>query len=335
MLATVLGVLGVIPLLVVAAVAGVALLAAGCSGGKDDEVEDASTPPPEPKCDAFDRGSGETHIDQRSFDAMKNIWGEDFAKASVDNWHRHTRIYFGATSSLYKTTCENPSLLDGEAGIYMGGVKSFFEDYYATKANSADDGIMVLIGGVAPADVTDTVVASGLEAMSAADVTQKDFAELLQACFYYNKAIEFENVQDKYSNPSGRKLSKGEKEAAGKWLELAQPIIDRFMQMDEVALNEALTDRQQEILFALGRATDSYGDTIKITDYVPPKECKLTEADCEKLGRALNLMKCKCVPICKLTEADCKKQKKKLDPDKCKCIDEELSFGAPVQGGNS
>lgn len=334
MLATVLGILGFVPL-VLGVVALTALVAAGCSGSKEeDDVKDAS-PPPKPKCDAFDRGSGQTHIDQQSFDAMKNVWNEDFAKASTENWHRHTRIYFGATASLYETTCENPTLLDGDAGKLIGGTKLFFEDYYATKANSADDGILVLIGGLAPADVADTVIASGLEAMSTADVTQADFAELLQACFYYNKAIEFEGVMDRYANPSGRKLSKDEKTAAGTWLDLAKPIVDRFMQMDEAALNEALTDRQQEILFVLGQAVESYGDTIKIGDTPPPKPCKLTEADCKKLGRALSLAKCKCVPICKLTEADCKKKNKKLDPVKCKCVGEELSFGAPVQGENS
>ena len=107
------------------------------------------------------------------------------------------------------------------------------------------------------------------------------------------------------------------------------------MGMDEVDLNEALTDRQQEILFALGQAVESYGNTIKIGDPPPPKPCKLTKADCNKLGRALNLAKCKCVPICKLTEAYCKKQKKKLDLVNCKCVGEGLSFGVPVQGSNS
>jgi len=336
MLATVLGLLGIVPL-VVGAVALTALLIAGCSGSKDDE-EDAGQPaPPKPKCDAFDKGSGDTHIDQQSFDAMNNVWGEEFAKASTDNWHRHTRIYFGATAPLYGTTCENPTLLDGDAGVYMGGVKSFFEDYYATKANSEDNGILVLIGGVGPADVADTAVASGLEAMSAADVTQKDFAELLQACYYYNKAIEFEGVQDKYLNPSGRKLSNAEKEMAGTWLGLAKPIIDRFMTMDEVALNEALTDRQQEILFVLGRAVDAYENTIKVVDYVPPKGCKITEEDCKMMGKVLNLVKCKCVPICKLKQADCDKQGKNLKPDlaKCTCVPKIPGLTGIVAGGNS
>lgn len=317
MLATVLGILGLVPL-ILGVVALTALIAAGCSGSKEeDDVKDAA-PPPKP-CDAFDKGSGETHIDQQSFDAMKNVWDEDFAKASTENWHRHTRIYFGAATPLYKTTCENPTLLDGDAGKLMDGTKSFFEDYYATKANSADDGILVLIGGLAPAEVADTIVASGLEAMSAADVTQADFSELLTACFYYNKAIEFEGVKDRYSNPSGRKLSKAQKEAAGKWLELAQPILDRFMGMEKATLNESLTDRQQEILFVLGSAVDSYRKTIEWND-IPP--CKKTEADCEKLGRVLNLARCKCVPICKLTEAKCKKEEKKLDLANCKCVKE-------------
>ena len=336
MLATVLGILGIAPLVVAAVVIGAGLIASACSGSKgEDDVEDAA--PPRKPCDAFDKGSGETHIDQQSFDTMKNVWGEDFAKGNTENWHRHTRVYFGAAAPLYKTTCENPTLLDGDAGEYMVGVKSFFEDYYATKANSADDGILVLIGGLGPSDVSDTIMASGLEAMSAADVTQADFAELLTACFYYNKAIEFDGVGDKYSNPSGRKLPKAEKEAAGKWLELAQPIIGRFMQMDEVALNEALTDRQQEILLVLGNAVESYGKTIEIKDHVPPDgPCPdLTKADCKKLGRVLDLVKCKCVPICKLTEAKCKKQKKKLDPVACKCVDPDKGWGAPVQGSNS
>jgi hypothetical protein len=333
MLATVLGILGIVPL-VVGAVALTALIIAGCSGSKEEEDVKDAAPLPKP-CDAFDKGSGETHIDQQSFDAMKNVWDEDFAKANTENWHRHTRIYFGAAAPLYKTTCENPTLLDGDAGELIDGTKLFFEDYYATKANSADDGVLVLIGGLAPADVANTVVAGGLEAMSAADVTQADFAELLTACHFYNKAIAFGGVKDRYSNPSGRKLSKGQKEAAETWLELAQPILDRFMGMDEVALNEALTDRQQEILFILGQAVESYGNTIKIGDPPPPIPCKLTKEDCDKLGNVLNLAKCKCVSICKLTEAFCKKQKKKLDPTGCKCVDPSKGWGAPVQGSNS
>jgi hypothetical protein len=301
MLATVLGVLGIAPL-IVGVVVLAAFIATACSGSKDEKdggvVKDAA-PPPKPQCDAFDKGSGKTHIDQQSFDAMNNVWGEDFAKVKTENWHRHTRIYFGATAPLYKTTCENPSLLDGNAGAYMGGVKSFFEDYYATKANSADDGILVLIGGVGPAKLQDTVVTGGLEQMSSASVTQADFAELLTGCYYYNKATEFEGVIDKYSDPSGRKLPKTDKDTAKEWLKLAQSTIDRFAQMDEVALNEALTDRQQELLIALMDAVDSYGRTLKTGKgggSGDPK-CTKTDAECKEKGKRWKLDKIKCICI--------------------------------------
>lgn len=296
MLAIVLGGLGILAVCLT-----VGAIVAACGSNKVDQEEDVASQPPEPECDEHARAEDESNIDQQSFDAMKNLWGEKFDEANAESWHRHTRIYFGATAPLFKTTCEDEALKAGPAGEYMGEVSGFFEDYYSTKANSLDDGVLVLIGGLAPADVedfgeadatVDPILEKGIDAMAAADVTQGEFANLLKACYWYNLAAVKAN--DKYSDPSGKTFSKKDKALAMAYLSNAENILNRFNEMDEADLNEALDDRQQELLFALGEAVKGYAKTLTDTDWVPPK-CKLKPKDCKKEGKVLDKVECECV----------------------------------------
>ncbi len=274
-----------------------ALLPAGCGSSEPIGAELDAEPEP-PKCDDFVRGKSESYIDQRSYDAMNYVWGDKLEQLKPENWHRHTRIYFGAATPLFRTVCENPSLRKDDVEQYMDDVQGFFNDYYETKANSQDDGILVLIGGLAPADVAGFDDASGamiegaLNSMAGADVTQKDFAILLQACYWYNMATV--KATDRFFDPSGRKLSASEKGLAKAYMSNMDNYLNHFADMDDAKLNEVLDDRQQELLFRLMNAAIDYRKTLD--DKPPPPKCTLQKAvKCKKQGKALDEETCECV----------------------------------------
>jgi len=274
-----------------------AFLPAGCGSSEPIGAEPDAEPEP-PECDGFARGQDESYIDQGSYDAMNYVWGDKLGQMKPENWNRHTRIYFGAATPLYRTVCEEPSLREGDVGQYMDDVAGFFDDYYATKANSQDDGILVLIGGLAPADVSGFDDASGamiegaLGTMAGADATQKDFSILLQACYWYNMATA--KAADRFFKPSGRKLSASDKGLAKAYLSNMDNYLNHFADMDDEKLNQVLDDRQQELLFRLMDAAIDYRKTLDGSP--PPPKCTLQKAvKCKKQGKVLDEETCKCV----------------------------------------
>jgi hypothetical protein len=254
-------------------VQGILGLMMGCSSPK--EVKQDATPPKEegPKCDEFAKDKPHSMVDQDSFDTMHILWSGDVAKAHAGNWHREARIFFGATTRIFGTACVDPSTVDGKTKEYQDGIKIFFEKHYAERAKASEDGILVLIGGIAPESVLEDSFTAAVKAAVGADSSQKDFAEVLAGCYHFNKATE--QAMNRFTDKaSGVRLSAADKAVARAELTKAEELIAPYIKLIDEGrldeLNQKLDDRQQEILLRLRDAIDGYKRTLGNGGRLPP-----------------------------------------------------------------
>lgn len=240
-------------------------LTMGCGGTKEVKQDAAPPKKEEPKCDDFEKDKAHVMVDQDSYDTMHILWGDAVAKAQAPNWHRHTRVYFDATSRLYGVSCTDPSTLDEATKEFQDGIKIFFQNHYAERAKDSEDGILVLIGGIAPETVSEKSFDAAIKTAVAADETQKDFGQVVSACYHFNKATE--KAKDRFTDKvSGARLSASDKASAREEIEKAEKLIAPYLALIEAddyeMLNQKLDDHQQEILFKLIDAIAAYKRTL-------------------------------------------------------------------------
>ena len=181
--------------LVIAAAVGVALLLSSCSSEEDEEK---ARPSDKPKCDSFEKFNPKHRmIDQSSYDAMNQIWKADVNQANAGNWHREARVFIGAAADLFKTSCTDPTVNKSSVQSYFSAVRSFFQDHYNKKASQSEDGMLVLIGGLAPAELAPDVIQDALNTMAKADESQMLFSQLLLACHRFN--VEMDGLKGRFS----------------------------------------------------------------------------------------------------------------------------------------
>ncbi|MFA4974010.1 MAG: hypothetical protein WC683_15475 [bacterium] len=176
-----------IPLIIAGAV-GIALLISGCSSEEDKEEARSSEGR---KCDSFEKPNSKYQmIDQASFDTMKYIWGKDIDSANAGNWHKEARVFIGAAADLFKTSCTNPAVDKWSVRNYLGSIRHFLEEHYEKKASQAEDGMLVLIAGLAPSKLDSTIMQDALSTMVQADESQRPFSQVLLACQRFNMVMD-------------------------------------------------------------------------------------------------------------------------------------------------
>ncbi len=248
--------LGGLGILAIACVIG--LVVSGCSGS-EDEVKKPDAAPPEPSQDPFAKNPQFPQVEPDSYVAYTYLWRDDIKKAQIDNWHRKASIYFGTTDQLYKAIDEDDKVKE-KAGEYTNAVKGFFENHYSAPADKSQQGLLVLLAGIAPISVDESIVFGALDAMAATSTEEKFFADLMKAFYHFNKAVE--HADKRYIEPNGFKMSPEQKEDARKHLKKMAEILKKFEDMDGPALNKALTHQQQELLDFLRGSAEKYEKTL-------------------------------------------------------------------------
>lgn len=198
---------------ILAGIAIAGLFAIGCSG-KDETDNPAGVPQPDagakkpepPKCDAFAKEPDLKFLDEKSHDLCRYFWKQGLAPACLYNWKPDVRLYFGAAKELFRPTCAQPNLIDGNVNEYMNGVRSFFESHYNNiddypQIAAREDSIIVLLAGLAPASKGEAVVYGGLDVLAGADKENAEFAKLLKAAYHFNLACDLAKVRDRFANP--------------------------------------------------------------------------------------------------------------------------------------
>ncbi len=257
--------------LIIAGVVSIALLIS-CSSEEDNEE---ARPSGEPKCDSFEKPNSKYQmIDQASFDAMKYIWGKDIDSANAGNWHREARVFIGAAADLFKTSCANPAVDKWSVRNYFGGVRHIFEEHYEKKASQAEDGMLVLIAGLAPSKLDPTIMQDALSTMVQADESQRPFSQVLLACQRFNMAMDDYKERFLRIGEGFPTLQKGSSKSdmwnVGSVLEIFDSCenieVGRFTKdsstiatcrtecNDRTDIDQVLSDRQQTILKSLRQA---------------------------------------------------------------------------------
>ncbi len=269
----ILGILCVAPILLFIGAAALALLVSGCSGCEDtkEEVKDAAPPPPPPPPDPFAKEEGYPNVEPDSFEAVETLWSkEEIKKANLENWHRKTRMFIGTADQLYRSTVvgDKAPEIYKETKDYREAVTDFFEDHYKEAADKTEDGMLVLMAGLAPEKMDEKSIYGAFKAMGVkieylgegGPNQETEYIELLKAVYHFNKAVE--KADKRFSKPNGLRLKKDDKDDAKEEIKKAEKILEKFADMKPSDLNEALTDDQQELLEFLIGALADYKKTL-------------------------------------------------------------------------
>jgi hypothetical protein len=94
---------------------------------------------------------------------------------------------------------------------YRKASAAFFRTYFSASVKGTDDGMMVLIAGLAPADAGERVVIGAMNAfkiptekVSPERAQRGEFTQLLKAAFFYNVAADRVTTETRYRRKHGR-----------------------------------------------------------------------------------------------------------------------------------
>ncbi|MFA4875240.1 MAG: hypothetical protein WC690_07840, partial [bacterium] len=256
----------------------------GCGSSSDEKKPDVTPPPPaKPQCDMFTKEPALGYMDQDSFDTGKLIWSSNLAAANLANWQPRTRVYLGAIEDLYRPTCEKrETYSQGPVGNLIKSAASFLGAHYAGNGDPTENGILVLIGGFAPTSIKQEDVFAAYNALAQEKPGQKDFAELMKAGFFFNKAAD--KADRRFTGPiASSKMSAQDRTDAS----------ENLKKMDEL-LNgvkvDNLNDRQREFLFVMKKVADAYRKTL-IGGVTDPVDCKTNpnQPKCKGGGKTVQI----------------------------------------------
>jgi hypothetical protein len=211
-----------------------AVFLAGCATKADASKRE----PPKNPCDTFARRDEYHMVDKESFRAMNFLWGKKLSEAQLTKWHPSARLHAGAATKLFEPLCEKGQKVGANADVkkYVQGMQDFFEGYYGAKQEDtpkpidvtirellegtpgskrretqkdtaksrrrdADNGLLVLIGGLAPAKLEQGTLVGALEALSGEQPKQREFAKLLRAAYHFNKAADASDAHRRFTAP--------------------------------------------------------------------------------------------------------------------------------------
>jgi hypothetical protein len=183
---------------------------------------------PEPKqnaCDAPVRPPEDLIIGEASYSALNWLWQGNPSAAKFENWSLGAKLKLGAAKELYRPACDGgEKVVRGDVRDYLGASRSFFETHYQKKADDSENGILVLIAGLAPQSHSESTVFGGLDALGAISsaepktVTEtKNFISVLRAGYWFNKAAEVALPETRFTAPvAAKELTAHEKSAERK-----------------------------------------------------------------------------------------------------------------------
>ena len=292
----------IVTALVIGGIVVGSMLIAGCDSEEDDnpagvpEDSDAPFKGPVASRDAFAKPEALHQFDDISYTTMKYSLPESLIMGSTPAWQPRARLYFGATEEIFRPIHEGRESgnLAPELECYVGAMNDFFEGHYdvadARHALAHEDGVLVLVGGLAPLQ---PCTVGALDLLGSKAVGQGEFVRVLKAGYYYNRAAEVAQATDRFtSSPEVAKgISAAERDEALGYLETAQGLLSGIDPQEPAELD----DRQIEFLILKDAARGLRESLEGIKD--KPK-CKLRPSDCGPKKRLINrhTRRCKCVP---------------------------------------
>ncbi len=222
-------------------------------------------PPPKPQCDAFAKDQSLFNVDQDSFDAFNLMWPGNPAASNFKSWRSDSRLFFGAAEELIRPSCEKKGeYSNGPVANLMKGASTFLGAHYSEADDSVNGSILFLMGGLASSEVKQEDIFSAYDALAREKQGHKDFAELMKAAWWFNKAAEKADKRFTAQGPvaSGRmnKQDKAEASAA----------LDKAVELLKGVREEGLIDRQRDFLRVLRGAIASYRKTLGGGSVIPP-----------------------------------------------------------------
>ncbi len=222
-------------------VLGFGALVAACTNREEKKADVASA---KSQCDEFGRAAPQRNVDQDSFDTFKLMWPNDLAASNMQMWQPRARLYFGAAEELLRPTCEkHDAYSKDQVANLMNSSAIFLGAHYSEPVNTLEGSILFLLAGLAPASMTKDDVFGAYDALAREKPSEKDFAELLKAAWWFNKAAE--NADYRFVAPSASSVMT---------VQDRKNATDALVEMDRI-LNgvniDNLNDRQKEYYFVL------------------------------------------------------------------------------------
>ncbi len=259
------------PLAIPLIIAGLGLLASVLlpSCKKVDEVKEKVLPQ---DCENIQKPDSYQQVDDASYRVLYTLWLKDMGKSNPDPWlakwlasREATEVKalssLGAADYEFKPMCDGKKFRpDDKAAIakWHEASTSFFRTYFDKGHNSSDDGILVLLAGLAPAEAGSLIVMGAMNAVnfpteppSHLRDQKTEFTQLIKAAYYFNVAADLADPESRYSVTRKRGAVKSRDTVTVKQnLKAMKDIMDRIKP-------EFLSERQRPIYDTLKKAADN------------------------------------------------------------------------------
>lgn len=142
---------------------------------------------------------------------------------------------------------------------YRRSSASFFRTYFSAPVNEDDDGMMVVIAGLAPADAGRDIVIGAMNAFkvptekaSAKRDRRGEFTQLLKSAFFYNAAADRVTKRTRYRRKHGRlKVKPADAAFAREQLSsmkgILKPINPKIMNEEQRKVYKALSEASSSL----------------------------------------------------------------------------------------
>lgn len=182
------------------------------SGGKPDEYKD---------------------LDDSSYRVFRALWGEQLDRGNlspgfarflrgIDPTSQAARRHIGALEALFQTECEGKITMESDRKHmteYRTSTAASFERYFNAIPDSRDDGVLVLIGGLASVDAGSSLIIDAMNALSIPTEPKSpereqrsELGQIMKAAYFYNVAAAKADPAGRYRMEHGRlKLKPAEK----------------------------------------------------------------------------------------------------------------------------
>ncbi len=184
---------------------------------------------PDLSCDVAQKPKSFELVDDDAYLACRTLWPKKLGAIDGEPWlarllfnpdpvASNARQGFSAVGRPFGLACEKGFIREADREAlaeYRNASAAFFRAYFKAPANPSDDGMMVFLAGIAPADAGERVVLGAMSAFN--DPTEKASAErdrrsgvtqLLKAAFFYNAAADRVAGETRYMRKHGRLKAK-------------------------------------------------------------------------------------------------------------------------------
>ncbi|MFA4875367.1 MAG: hypothetical protein WC956_07255 [bacterium] len=259
-----------IPFIIIGVGMGISALAAvfalpGCSKAQD--IKEKVLPP---SCDNVPKLDSYKDVDDASYRTFHALWLKEMGSRNPEPWLAgwlsskdegavRARFYLGAADYEFRPICEENAIYANDkehVAKWRAASAAFFKSYFSKGPNPADEGILVLLAGLAPVDAGSINVYGAMNAVNFPTEppgrlrSQKtSFTQLIKAAYHFNFAADLADPASRFSikrKPHGMKP----KDAV-----TARQNLDEMKKiMDSVDVS-ALNERQRAIYDVLKNAS--------------------------------------------------------------------------------